>query len=311
MLMLRKYVLGVLLVVGQAVAQVAGPTPVAPAQVAGYAYVWGDDWTHYDVTQGHDPGHNWYDTGVYFVNPCGTKNQIDPVLGGYSATLTQGQVDAYTQPCTDVHISSYNTSATDSALTGHAWQYGYFEAKIKFTPVTGAWPSFYLEAANAYDLINSPFGKYPEIDVFEWQSNDPLKLFESLHVWQSDANGMHGAFIASQQFQPPLTTDFSQYHTYGLLWTPTGISYYLDNVLMNSTTNNGIQDTRAYPYSAIYTGFPAVPLAIHLTVGAGCNFGNYTFPQTTCPGQANVVSQQVAWVHVFQRPTLAPASTIQ
>ena len=294
-----------------ACAQVAGPTPVPPAQAANYTYVWGDAWTHYDVTPGHDPGHNWYDTGVYFVSPCGTKAQIDPVAGGYSATLTQGQVDTYGNACTDVHISTYNTSATPSLRSGHAWQYGYFEAKIKWTPVTGCWPSFYLEAADAYQLLNAPYGVYPEIDVYEWQSNDPARLFETVHVWQAGPNGGNGKFIASNGFQPPLTTDFSQYHTYGLLWTSTGVSFYLDNVLLNTTNNNGVVDVRPYPYDLIYTGLPPVPSAIHLTVGAGCNFGNYTYPQTTCPNQANVVSQQVAWVHVFQQHVLPPASKIQ
>lgn len=271
----------------------AAQVPAPPHQAAGYIYAWGDNFAPLDVTTTHDSGHKWYNPGIYFSASAGTITQIDPTAGGVHLQWNAGQLDSNKNVSTDSHISSYDTQS----LTGHAWLYGYFEASIKFSTVAGAWPSFYLEAADSKALINSPNGMYPEIDVFEWQSNEPAKLFQSIHVWQSDANGKNGKFIATEQLQPAMpNTNYSQYHTYGLLWTSTSISYYFDNVLV------GTRSVLTWPYAKVYTGSPVVPVFINLAVGPGCNFSN------TCAHQSPTTDEYVQWVHVFQQPVLSPAT---
>ena len=94
-----------------------------------------------------------------------------------------------------------------------AFQYGYFEANMRQDADPSAWGAFWLlPQVRAWP---------PEIDVAEILSrNNVIAVHQTLH-WK-DANGA----LAKATTQKPLTG--SDYHTYGVLWRPDRIMFFVD-----------------------------------------------------------------------------------
>lgn len=90
--------------------------------------------------------------------------------------------------------------------------YGYFEMRARWTGGKGIWPAFWLLPAKG--------GWPPEIDVMEAHGDKPDTIFQSLHsklqksiTRKVKMQGKAGAF-----------------HSYGVLWTPERLDYYIDGV---------------------------------------------------------------------------------
>ena len=93
--------------------------------------------------------------------------------------------------------------------------YGYFEAGMKLPSGTGNWPAFWLYAVNAN----------AELDVMEEQ-NGSNTITGTAHN-----NGAGGAATGVTNTIPNLTAGF---HKFGVLWTPTTITWYVDEVSIGS-----------------------------------------------------------------------------
>jgi beta-glucanase (GH16 family) len=124
------------------------------------------------------------------------------------------------------------------------------------------------------------------LDIFEWQSHQPTQFVGSVHVWRngSDIGNNNG----SNQWTLPGGTDLSQYHTYGVLWTPTSLSWYFDDVLVSSW------NITVAPFNTVFTGQQSYFLILGQQYG--CNW------QQTCPGQQSPFDMQVDYVRVYQSP---------
>jgi len=135
---------------------------------------------------------------------------------------------------------------------GVVYQYGYFEASLSFNPdgwTAGTWPAFWM--GHATDGPSNPDGNFDEIDIFEgipvpWPPavGEPAENSATLHEWTPSyaaASPPHG-FSVSQN------VDFTKPNTFGLLWTPTSLSIYLNNQLQ-STLAIGLGTP--YPSAAI------------------------------------------------------------
>jgi hypothetical protein len=108
--------------------------------------------------------------------------------------------------------------------------YGYFEIRAQVPSGQGLWPAFWLLPQNG----NWP----PEIDVMEVLGHDPSTYYPGAH-W----TGLDG----SRRFQTPMVStelDLSQgFHTYGTLWKPDTISFYLDGEVVHSmATPSGLNE---------------------------------------------------------------------
>jgi beta-glucanase (GH16 family) len=103
---------------------------------------------------------------------------------------------------------------------------------------------------------------------------------------------MNGNDIAnnsgSNTWPIPDGTTLSNYNTYGVLWTPTAVSWYFNNVLVETISTTGSQ------YSTWFAG--QYPEAMALNIAAECN---WAFP---CSGQVSPLNMQVQWVHVYAPP---------
>jgi beta-glucanase (GH16 family) len=90
-------------------------------------------------------------------------------------------------------------------------RYGYFEARMAFPRGRGLWPAFWL-----LPEVHDPSLR-DEIDVVEWVGVHPNRLLFTAHGPEN------GGSLARDDFTTP-----SEFHSYGLLWTPKRLVWYVD-----------------------------------------------------------------------------------
>jgi hypothetical protein len=116
----------------------------------------------------------------------------------------------------------YSTAAVDTK-DKFDFQYGYIEASIKVPDAKGMWPAFWTFPQD---------GQWThEIDIMEMFMADRFTNGMSLHF--PDASGDH---YVTKAFSGP---DFSAgFHTFGVEWTPTAVTWYIDGVQQFQATQN-------------------------------------------------------------------------
>jgi beta-glucanase (GH16 family) len=108
------------------------------------------------------------------------------------------------------YVSGILTTEPSFAMT-----YGYVEIRAKLPAGKGLWPTFWLLPED---------GTWPpEIDVVEMLGDQPSRLLLTAH---SNDHGKHVKFEHNVD-SPDLSDAF---HTFGMSWLPTEITWYLDGV---------------------------------------------------------------------------------
>jgi beta-glucanase (GH16 family) len=242
---------------------------LVPPQIAGYNLVWQDTFSTLSLCTTNLTVCNWYNPGVY-----------QWAAGGVISDPTNSYVNLrWASDITGGNFANISTAAT-SGDNYHAWTFGYFEVKMAFDPTTGSWPGIWMMPIQTRgDATNNG----AELDNFEWQSNTPTTFYGTLHVW---SNGADQVDDSQNTFSVPAGTDFSAYHTYGVLWTKTSITWYFDNQQV------GAIDTTQSPYNTVFAG----QQSLYLILGqqSGCNWS-----YSHCAGQASPLNMQVESVHVY------------
>lgn len=252
---------------------------IVPPQAAGYSLMWEDTFSALSLCTTNAPGCNWYNPGLWWQSAAGTIT--DPSGTYVDLNWTSGQSG-------NSSATTISTIAPDG-LYYHAWGYGYFEASLKFDPAAGSSPTIYMVPVGEVLSPNTATDNqyWGEIDVLEYQSNNPTTFLGTVHVWHNQVDVQNNN--SSDSWPYPSGTDLSGYNTYGLLWTPTSISWYVNNILMETL------NTTSSPYSIAFGG--AESYFIILGQQAGCN---WTYPCT--PTQTSSLDLQVQWVHVYTPP---------
>jgi beta-glucanase (GH16 family) len=122
---------------------------------------------------------------------------------------------------------------SSKALAGYNFRYGYVEVRMKWDNVVGAWPGIWLLPTQAIQGAQQT----GEIDLFEGQGLDS-HYYGTLHTWDGQTQTWNTN--TNNRFKTPAGTDYSQWHTYGLLWTPPAggnpgtITWYFDDVAVGS-----------------------------------------------------------------------------
>ena len=251
----------------------------APPQALGYRLAFSDDFDTLDLSPDGKGVHKWYE-GVWFSHHHAPLANIADEQSAVSLTWKRGQEQPDTSIAT---FSRYSPSF-------HAWRYGYFEARMKWTPVTGAWPAFWLipvQDATRKDVYGG-VRESGELDIFEGNGKSPQSFFGTIHDWRQDPanpdkmkdianSGKNNKFPLSQE------TDFSQYHTYGMLWEPEKITWFFDGKPLHSEKAYVVFDRQDYF------------LVIGMQEGATWHVGDLT----------GVTAQQMTltldWVRVWQK----------
>ncbi|MGA3344255.1 MAG: glycoside hydrolase family 16 protein [Terracidiphilus sp.] len=257
-----------------AVSQAPSPAPVseAPPQAAGYSLVFEDNFHPLDLSADGRGDHNWYN-GVWF------RHQLPP---NSNVETTHGYLSIHWKREQGTPETSITTLSRDLRHF-RAWRYGYFEAQMKWRPVRGSWPAFWLipvQDAQRTNMYGST-RESGEIDIFEGQGERTHDYYATIHDWinSKDAHNNGG----NNRLTLPSQTDYAQWHTYGLLWTPGKMTWYFDNVPIHSESTYGVFDMQDYY------------LALTEQVGPNWKYGS------TVGVDENDMSLDVRWVRVWQQ----------
>lgn len=146
------------------------------------------------------------------------------------------------------------TSGMITSHAGFSFQYGYVEVRARFPAGQGFWPAFWLLPTD---------GSWPpEIDVLEINGQEPNTVIFSNHYLE---NGDH-----QSKSMPYAGPDFSaDFHTFGVLWQPDKLTWYVDEIELYSTT----------------VGVPSQPMFLVATLAVGGTWFGSPDSSTEFPGQ--------------------------
>ena len=94
-------------------------------------------------------------------------------------------------------------------------KYGYFEMRAKIPVGTGVWPAFWMLADDG--------GWPPEIDIMEGRGQRPGDVVMTTH-WRIPST----QHVESCGFDFKVADAATVFHTYGALWQPDRITYFID-----------------------------------------------------------------------------------
>ena len=200
----------------------------ATASAAGYrTLVFGDEFNSADnISPDGSGSYKWYTTN-FFSSSATLPNSGLKVNNGYLTILT------------DASGYSYGIATATPTQSSGVWQYGYFEARIRFNSeghTSGAWPAFWSYSIEGA-LGSVPNGSYySELDFMEcYPRASSCAYITTVHQWQHNASSNTSiAHNADNVPDVPRGFDFTQWHVYGCLWTPNKVQWYLDGKLVTT-----------------------------------------------------------------------------
>ena len=200
-----------------------------PPQAPGYHLAFCDDFNTLSISpSGSGRSYTWYD-GIWWQRTVAPLSAITNANSALTLTWLQGNTGSYE--------TSISTLSRDAKF-GHTFRYGYFEARMRWDVTNGAWPAFWMipkQAANGAQETG-------EIDIFEGQGDNPHTYYGTIHDWIGKSHTSN-----SQNWHKlPNTVDFSQWHTYGLLWTPGKVTWYFDNEELHSAPTPAVVDRQDF-----------------------------------------------------------------
>jgi beta-glucanase (GH16 family) len=237
-----------------------------PSQASGYTLVFADDFNSLALSPTGSGEFNWYN-GLWWQPPSPPSN-FNVANSILTLTWTKGQKPDDTSVTT---LSRYGRRY-------HTWRYGYFEVRMKWNTVRGAWPAIWMLPVEAANGATTAAG---ELDIFEGQGSTPHIFYGTVHEWkqQRDVRNNKGSNV----FELPASVDLSQFHNYGALWTPGRVTWYFDNRPLFSAPTYPVFDTQNY----------------YLIIGSqeGVNWKNGDLTGVT----DSRIDVDVDWIHVWQR----------
>lgn len=153
------------------------------------------------------------------------------------------------------------TTTDSSSLFSQA--YGKFEARMKLPEGQGMWPAFWMLPDS-----NTVYGNWPtsgEIDIMEAKGRILDSIGGALHY------GNPGHMYISKDYELPDGGEISDYHIYGIEWEPTGIRWYVDDVLYLKT-NNWVSQSASNPLAYSFPAPFDQPFHMLLNLAVGGNF---------------------------------------
>ena len=199
-----------------------------PAPIAGQGYhqAWAEEFNDFNLGS--------WSQGIWY-SPSAPANSISVQNGVLNlvSRRSQGYQDI--------------TVTTEAGASPRTFTQGYFEARMKWTKGAGAWPGFWLlsyrhsvndswPSINPYCAANglpAALCYSAELDVFEGQGREPSVFYGTIHRNSSEDYGVQNTQNSNNYHDVgvDLTADF---HVYGMMWTASTISWYLDGKLIHS-----------------------------------------------------------------------------
>lgn len=206
---------------GSMIAPASGNSPSGLKQEA---LVWSDEFN--EATAPSAPNsHNWtYDTG-----PARWNNELETYCGYDSSTAPcdAKNPNAYVGTNGYLHIvarspsSGVYTSARLKSEGLRSFQYGRIEARIKMPEGQGMWPAFWM-LGNDISTVDWP--ACGEMDIMESVGKLASTNYGSIH-----GTGFTGTAIGTAYTLPNNARFGDAFHTFGILWSPKVLKYYVDS----------------------------------------------------------------------------------
>jgi hypothetical protein len=226
-----RRVIKLLFAVLPVVCQAGPPTP--PSQAAGYSLVYFDDFTNLNLSPDGTGQYGWF-AGPWWETPSKPLH-----AAAASSILDLSWANGQTPADTTV------TSCSSDGNRCRAFRYGYFEARMKWDVTTGAWPAFWLIPVEAIWGATET----GELDVFEGQG-DPAEahtFFGTVHDWMTiNGKPVDVANNKGHNWAALSGVDFSQWHTYGVLWVSGRVTWYFDQQPVLTAPTYPIFDQQNY-----------------------------------------------------------------
>ena len=157
---------------------------------------------------------------------------------------------------------SYGNGQYTSArlISKESFLYGKFDIVAKLPTGEGTWPAIWMMPS---DNLYGEWPKSGEIDIMENVGKEPEWIHGSLH--SEKYNFRNGNQVTKKVSIP---TNYSEYHTYSVIWTPEYIEFLVDEVpYLKHSYDEVAEPSRweAYPYDKHYN--------ILLNLAIGGNWG--------------------------------------
>jgi len=104
-----------------------------------------------------------------------------------------------------------------------SFTYGYLETRAKIPPAPGAWPAFWMLGTDVY---THPWPLCGEIDIMENLNSAAYTNWGTAHWARGNGSHIQGPRANTTTLATKLSED---YHTYGILWKPGSITWYVDD----------------------------------------------------------------------------------
>jgi len=151
-------------------------------------------------------------------------------------------------------------------------QYGRFEARIRLPQGKGLWPAFWLLGNNC---DQNPWPACGEIDIMENVGDEPTTVFGSVH-----GPNFSGGESISKKYELTSSRFDTEFHVFGIEWSPNRINYYVDDVLYNSITPETVAEET--DGEGLWVFDNSFYIILNVAVGGnlpGFPDANTTFPQ--------------------------------
>jgi beta-glucanase (GH16 family) len=239
----------------------------APPQAAGYDLVFSDPFDSLNLSPTGTGTYTWY-PGIWWQSklPLPSLMTASDSALGLTWSANGGLYE------TDISTLSHD------GTRGRTFRYGYFEIRMKWDVANGAWPAFWMVPKQAAQGASDT----GELDIFEGQGSQPYTYFGSLHEWNKNTEIWHNS---RNWTNLPSTNDFSQWHTYGMLWVPGRVTWYYDNQPLHSADTTAVFDSQDFF------------LVLSMAEGANWTKGN------VAGVSASYLNLNVDWVRVWQSAT--------
>lgn len=222
------------------------PRAGAMVDIAGYTLTFDDEFNSFSASP-NGSGTTWETKYWWGGRSLGTNDYyLDSSVGGLGETpysIKNGALDIHAQPTTPgLQAAGVTQTFTTGQIDTHnsfSQEYGYFEMRAQVSNAYGTNNAFWLMP------MSGPWP--PEIDVTEVLGRDPKTDFMTNHTDSTNPTSYGGTTTAGG--------DLSQgYHTYGLMWTPTTLTFYLDGVARYTTATQPDEHQPMYLLATLGVG---------------------------------------------------------
>lgn len=206
----------------------AGPSPTGPGGT--WTLVFADEFTGSAVSTS-----NWRSGSLPWGDLWISSNSNEREwYDAAAATVSSGtaKLTATAQTHGTFTTQTYRSGMIHSQKRFH-FVYGFAEARMKLPTALGVWPAFWMAPSDE----SWP----PEIDIMEAYGSDPAAVYAS--NFHYDIGG--GATNVGAQ-DHTLASTRTDWHVYGMRWTPTAITFWADGTLVRTVTT-GVAGARNVP----------------------------------------------------------------